>query len=141
MLWTDFDRFGFTDPWRTIDRLNRAASGNEAQSTSDFPQFNVWMDGDRAFITSELPGMESKDVDVSLSGKSVTLRGSRATEEVCEGECRHRRERWRGNFTRTIELPYVVDQDKVDARFSKGVLKITLPRAVADMPRKIEIKS
>ena len=141
MLWTDMDRFGFSDPWRTFDRLSRAASGMRATSTSEFPPINVWMDGDRAIITSELPGVEPKDVDISVAGKSVTLRGSRATEDFCEGECRHRGERWSGKFTRSIELPYVVDQDKVEARFNKGVLELSLPRAEADKPRKIAIKS
>ena len=141
MLWTDLDRFGFRDPWRTFDRLNRAASGLLAPSTSEFPLINVWMDGDRAIITSELPGVLPTDVDISVAGKSVTLRGSRATEDTCEGECRHRRERWSGTFTRSIELPYLVDQDKVEARFSKGVLELTLPRAEADKPRKIAIKA
>ncbi len=141
MLWMDMDRFGFTDPWRTLDRLNRAASGSPTPSTSEFPMVNVLMNGDRAIIISELPGVEPKDVDISVAGKSVTLRGSRATEDACEGECRHRRERWSGKFTRSIELPYVVDQDKVEARFSKGVLELTLPRAEADKPRKIAIKA
>jgi len=141
MLWTDLDRFGFQDPWRTFDRLNRATSGLLAPSMSEFPMVNVWMDGDRAIITSELPGVLPTDVDISVAGKSVTLRGSRTTEDACEGECRHRRERWSGSFTRSIELPYLVDQDKVEARFSKGVLELTLPRAEADKPRKIAIKS
>jgi len=143
MLWTDFDRFGFPDPWRALERLSRAASGSGllAPSTSDFPLVNVWMDGDRAIVTSELPGVEPKDVDISVAGKSVTLRGTRASEDACEGECRHRRERWNGNFTRSFELPYVVDQDKVEARFSKGVLELALPRAEADKPRKITIKA
>ncbi len=141
MLWTDLDRFGFQDPWRIFDRLNRATSGLPAPSTSEFPMVNVWMDGDRAIITSELPGVLPTDVDISVAGKSVTLRGARASEDTCEGECRHRRERWSGSFTRSIELPYLVDQDKVEARFSKGVLELTLPRAEADKPRKIAIKS
>lgn len=141
MLWTEMDRFGFTDPWRTLDRLNRAASGLLAPSTSEFPLVNVWMDGDRVMLTSELPGIEPKDVEISVAGKAVTVRGSRATEEACEGECRHRRERWSGKFSRTLELPFIVDQDKVEARFIKGVLQLTLPRAEADKPRKIEIKA
>ena len=143
MLWSDFDRFGFPDPWRALERLNRATSvsGLLAPSTSEFPLVNVWMDGDRAIVTSELPGVEPKDVDISVAGKSVTLRGMRASEDAREGEYRHRRERWNGNFTRSIDLPFVVDQDKVEARFSKGVLELALPRAEADKPRKIAIKA
>jgi HSP20 family protein len=141
MLWTDVDRFGYLDPWRMLDRLNRAATGMLAPSTGEFPSLNVWMDGDRAIVTSELPGVEPKDVDISVAGKSVTLRGSRTTGNVCKGTCQHRHERWSGNFTRSIELPFVIDQNKVEARFNKGVLQLTLPRAESDKPRKIEIKT
>ena len=141
MLWTDVDRSGFFDPWRVLDRLNRAATGVPGPSTSDFPLVNVWLDSDKALVTSELPGVESKDVDISVAGKTVTLRGSRMPAGVCKEECQHRNERWRGSFTRSFELPFVVDQDKVEARFSKGVLQLSLPRAEADKPRKIAIQS
>jgi len=141
MLWTDVDRLGYLDPWRILDRLNRAATGVLAPSTSAFPLINVWIDGDRALVISELPGVESKDVDISVAGKTVTLRGSRTTADACKGECQHRHERWSGNFTRSFELPFVIDQEKVKATFSKGVLQLALPRAEADKPRKIAIKA
>lgn len=141
MLWTDVDRFGYLDPWRVLDRLNRASTGMLAPSTSEFPLVNVWMDGDRALVTSELPGVDPRDVDISVAGRTVTLRGSRATPDVCADGCQHRHERWSGNFTRTFELSFVIDQNKVEARFSKGVLQLTLPRAEADKPRKIAIKA
>jgi HSP20 family protein len=141
MLWTDIDRFGLLDPWSVFGRLNRAASGPLASSTSEFPLINVWADGDKMLVTSELPGVDPRDVDISVTGKTVTLRGSRMTEDTCVGECRHRRERWSGTFTRSIELPFVVDQDKVEARYSRGVLHLALPRAEADRPRKIAIKA
>ncbi len=141
MVWTDIDRLGLLDPWRVFDRLNRAASGALAPATGEFPLINVWADGDKMILTSELPGVEPKDVDISVAGKSVTLRGSRTTGDVCEGECQHRRERWTGKFSRSVELPFVIDQNKVEARFSKGVLQLSLPRAESDKPRKIAIRT
>jgi HSP20 family protein len=141
MLWTNVDRFGYLDPWRMLDRLNRASTGMPAPSTSEFPLVNVWMDGDRVLVTSELPGVDPKDVDISVAGKTVTLRGSRTSPDMCSTECQHRLERWSGNFTRSFELPFVIDQNKVEARFSRGVLQLTLPRAEADKPRKIAIKA
>ena len=140
MLSTDFSRFGLLDPWRTLERLNRAASGMLAQSTSEFPAVNVWADSDKAIITSELPGISAEEVDIAVNGKSITLRGSRKLEDACEGECYHRQERWHGQFTRTIDLPYLIDTEKVEARFNKGVLHVTVPRAEADKPRKITVK-
>jgi len=141
MLWNYTDRYGFYDPWRTLDRLNRAATQMLEPSTSEFPLVNVWMDGDRAVVTTELPGVESKDVDISVAGKTVTLRGSRFLGDACKAGFEHRHERWSGNFSRTFELPFVIDQNKVEAKFSKGVLHVTLPRAEADKPRKIAIKT
>lgn len=140
MLWTDVDRYGFWDPWRMLDRLNRAATGMPAP-TSEFPLVNVWMAGDQAVVTTELPGVEPKDVDVSVVGKSVTLRGSRSLGDACKEGCQHRHERWSGNFSRTFELPFVIDQGKVEAKFSKGVLHVALPRAESDKPKKIAIKT
>jgi len=143
MVWTDFDRFGFPDPWRALDRLNRAVSGSGllAPSTSEFPLVNVWMDGDRAVVTTELPGVDPKDVDISVAGKTVTLRGARSLGDACKEGCEHRHERWSGNFSRSFDMPFVIDQNKVDAKFSKGVLHVTLPRAESDKPRKIAIKT
>lgn len=141
MLWTDVDRYGYLYPWRMLDRLNRATTGLLAPATGEFPLVNIWMDGDRVIVTSELPGVDPKDVDISVAGKSVTLRGSRSIADTCKEGCQHRHERWSGNFTRSFELPFAIDQNKVEAKFSKGVLQLTLPRAEADKPKKIEIKT
>lgn len=140
MLWTDVDRYASWDPWRLLDRLNRSATGMLAP-TSEFPPVNVWMAGDQAVVTTELPGVEPKDVDISVAGKSVTLRGSRSLGDACKEGCQHRHERWSGNFSRTFELPFVIDQGKVEAKFSKGVLHVALPRAESDKPKKIAIKT
>ena len=141
MLWTDMDRLGLLDPWSTLERLNRTAPGPFTPSPSEFPAVNIWVDGDRHVITSELPGIDPKDVEISVVGRTVTLRGTRRTDDPCEGECQHRRERWSGQFSRAIELPFLVDQEKVEAKFSKGVLELTVPRAEADKPRKITIRT
>lgn len=141
MLWTDFDRFGsLIDPWRSFERLNRAASGSLPIPAAEFPAINVWADGDKAVVTAELPGMDPRAVDISVTGKSVTLRATRQPEEAREGESYHRRERWYGQFSRTIDLPYKIEDGKVEARFSRGVLHLTLPRAEEEKPKKIAIK-
>ncbi|OGW40989.1 MAG: hypothetical protein A2010_16000 [Nitrospirae bacterium GWD2_57_9] len=142
MLWTELDRMGsFIDPWRSLERLNRAAAGLVPAAAPEFPAVNVWADGDSAMVTAELPGIDPKAVDISLTGKSVTLRASRQPDDAKDGESYHRRERWYGQFSRTIDLPYVIDAAKVDARFSRGVLHLTLPRAEEEKPKKIAIKT
>lgn len=143
MLWTDFGRYGRTwDPWKELDRLSRSFSGlMPAPTAGEFPAVNVWANGDEATATMEVPGIDPKTVDISVAGKTLTVRGTREPEKSQEGESCHRNERWHGSFSRTIDLPYLIAQDKVHARFSKGVLQITLPRAEADKPKKITVVS
>jgi HSP20 family protein len=141
MLWTDLERFGsYIDPWRSFERMNRAGDGL-LQSAAEFPAVNVWTDGDSAVVTAELPGIDPKAVEISVMGKAVTLRASRDPEETNDGESYHRRERWYGQFSRTIDLPYTIDAAKVDAKFNRGVLHLALPRAEEEKPIKIQIRT
>jgi len=141
MAWTDWERFERSmDPWREFDRLNRVFLGSGV-SSGELPLFNVWLTADNAMVTTEVPGIESGAIDISVVDKSVTVRGSREPEEVREDGAYHRRERWHGRFSKTFEIPFVIDADKVEAKFRKGVLYISMPRAEADKPKKIAIKS
>ena len=142
MLWSDLERVGrFFDPWREFERMSRALSRLDGPSTVEFPAMNVWVSGDHAVVTTEIPGIDPKTLDISVVNDSLTLRGSRQQEELKEGEYYHRRERWDGQFTKTLELPFRVEANKVEARFTKGVLYISLPRAEADKPKKISVKA
>lgn len=142
MLLSDLERLGsFWDPWCEFERMQRALSRWTYPSTIDFPAVNVWVAGDTAVVTSELPGIDAEAIDISVVGKSLTLRGSRDPEELKQDESYHRRERWSGQFTKTIEMPFNIEGTKVDAKFTRGILQITLPRAEADKPRKIVVKS
>ena len=141
MLWTDFDRFGrFFDPWRDIDRVQKAFSGYLTSGAGEFPAVNVWMNGDQAVVVTEIPGIDPSSVEISVVNKTLTLRGSRQPAELKEGESFHRSERWNGRFSRTVDLPFAIDANRVEAKFTKGVLSVTLPRAEADKPRKIAVK-
>jgi HSP20 family protein len=145
MLWTDLGRSGRGfDPWFDVDRFtnqwDRPAAAPSMRA-SEFPLVNIWINGDEAVLTTEIPGIEAKDVEISVVGKSVSLRGSRKPEVGQEGEVFHRRERWYGSFSKTIELPFNIEADAVEARFQKGVLHVTLPKAQADKPRTIKVKS
>jgi HSP20 family protein len=142
MLWSDLERFGLSlDPWRDFERVNRALTGWNAPTSVEFPAVNVWVAENNAVVTSELPGVEPEDIEISVAGKTLTIRGSRKSEELKEGESFHRRERWHGQFTKTLDMPFSIESGKVDAKFVKGVLNIALPRAEAEKPRKISVKS
>ena len=142
MLWSDLERIGgLWDPLREFDRMQRALSRWSTPSAIEFPAVNVWVSGDTALVTTEIPGVDANALDISVVGKSLTLRGSRGAEEITGDESYHRRERWHGQFTKTIELPFTVESGKVEARFAKGILTITLPRAEAEKPKKISVKA
>lgn len=104
-----------------------------------FPPVNVWEDAENLFAEAELPGIKAEDVDVLVVGRELTIKGKRAAAEVPEAAY-HRRERGTGDFSRVVELPVEVDADKVQARMANGVLTITLPKAAAARPKKVEVK-
>jgi HSP20 family protein len=137
----------FASPWREMrhmrrdmDRLmNRAWSGLD--SAPCYPAMNVWTNENGAVATAELPGFNPDEIDISVEGDTLTVAGNRAPEEVGEGAKYHRRERGCGRFTRSFQLPFQVQGDAVEATFERGVLHIDLPRAEADKPKKITVKT
>lgn len=141
MLWTDFNSVRFLDPWREFERMSRALSRFSPATEAEFPAVNVWKDTDDLMVTSEIPGIDPGKIDISVVGKTLSLKGERNSEELKSDQAYHRKERWSGRFSKTINLPFDIDPDKVSARYTKGVLTITLTRAEADKPRKIEIRS
>jgi HSP20 family protein len=130
----------FLEPWREVDRFNRSTFRNLSPGRVEFPPVNLWKNEDTAVITTEIPGVDIEGVEISVSGRIISLRGERKREELKEGESYTRNERWYGEFSRTIELPFNVQVDKVSAKFSKGILYIELPRAEAEKPRKITVQ-
>jgi len=80
-------------------------------------------------VTAELPGIEEKDVEVSVSGDVLTIQGEKREEKEEKGEERYRLERSYGSFRRSFSLPCEVDSAKATATYKKGVLTIVLPKA------------
>jgi len=137
MLWSE----RVFDTLRELEGMRRALSGYDVRSTVEFPATNLWVSENNAVVTTEIPGIDINGLEISVIRDSLTLRGSRKAEPLKEGETYHRRERWNGQFTKTLQLPFAVESGKVEARFSRGVLTISLPRAEAEKPRKISVKS
>jgi HSP20 family protein len=101
---------------------------------------NVWTNEDGAVATAELPGFDLESIDISIVGDTLNVSGSREPEDVGEGRY-HRRERGCGSFTRSFQLPFQVAGVAVEATFERGVLRIVLPRAEEDKPKKITVKA
>lgn len=137
-----FDRFsGIPSLRRMFDW--QPAAGSESGFTFAAPSVDVSED-DKAFkVTAELPGLESKDVEVSVTGDMLVIKGEKRQESEKKEENYHMSERSYGSFQRSFALPDKVDRDKIAADLAKGVLTVTLPKtADAQKPaQKIEVKS
>lgn len=94
-------------------------------------------------VKMDLPGVESKDVDIQIDNNTLTVRGHRSeeTEEKDEEKQFHRIERYSGSFSRSVVLPNAINEDETMAEFRDGVLKVIIPKTEDAKPRKIKIKS
>lgn len=141
MLIRELERLeNFLEPWREFDQADPEIFRTLSPAKVEFPPVNLWKSEDMAFVTTEIPGVDPEGVEINVIGKTITLSFERKPEELKEGESYTRKERWYGEFSRTIELPFNVQVDKVEAKFSKGILYIELPRVEAEKPRKITVK-
>jgi HSP20 family protein len=105
-----------------------------------WPALNVWEEGDHLFAEAELPGMKMEELDVSVMGRQLTIKGQRAAGPNVNFTY-HRRERGVGDFARTITLPVEIDSAAVEATLKDGVLTIKLPKAPEARPRKIDVRT
>ncbi len=90
-------------------------------------------------IKAELPGIDPKDIDVSITGDLLTIKGEKKQEEEKTEGHFHHRECYYGSFQRSFRLPATVQPDKIEAKFDKGVLKITLPKTEEAKSKEIKI--
>jgi HSP20 family protein len=133
--WTSFDQLR-----RDMNELFERSGVRGARRGAAFPPINVYESDDDYVLTAELPGLEAKDIDVSIEGGRVTLRGERAIEHPSDSSI-HRAERQAGRFRRTLELPVEVAPDKAEAIHRHGVLMLRIPKAEQEQPRKIAVQS
>ncbi|MEJ2052311.1 MAG: Hsp20/alpha crystallin family protein [Calditrichaceae bacterium] len=132
-LWnTDVDRW-FDDLFNSDMRLSDNIS-------SVYPMVNVEETENEYLISAELPGMEKKDINISLDNNVLSISGEKKQEEKSEGKNYHRVERSYGKFYRSFELPNTVDREKIDANYKNGVLNVSLPKAEEAKPKQIEVK-
>jgi len=133
--------------WRSLHdmqhEMNRLFDrwGNNTFGMVESPAVNLWEENDALYLEAELPGLALEELELFVTGHTqLTLKGERK-QPVTEKSAQHRQERGFGKFTRSLTLPFAVDESKVEAHFENGVLKVRLPKHEAAMPRKIAIKS
>ncbi len=142
VMWRTGDVFGLLPEVQRLQRdMNRLFVGMPTTGGQEYPAINVWSGKHDYILTAELPGIVPAQLDISVVGDTLTFSGSHDSEVLQEGETYHRHERNSGRFSRTLQLPFQIDAEKVVAQYEKGILRLTLPIAAADKPRKIAIKA
>lgn len=121
------------------ERLRRLVNNMQDGNSNEYPPINVWASEEKIVVVAEVPGIDVSDIDLQVCNQTLTMRTKRPFTELEEGQACHRRERGHGQFTRSLDLPYEIDNEQVKASFSKGVLRIELTRAAADLPKKISV--
>ena len=104
------------------------------------PAFEVKETSDAFILKADLPGVEEKDLDISLHNGVLSVSGSRQAEERKDGDTYALYERQYGSFTRSFSLPDMADTERVDAKLANGVLTLTIAKRAEAKPRKIELK-
>jgi HSP20 family protein len=124
------DSFVSPMSWRTI-------SGGDTIT----PPVDVHETSDEIVVTAALPGMKAEDVEITMTGQTLTFRGEFKADEEINREQYLYRERRFGSFSRTVQLPVRVQGDRADATFTDGVLTLRIPKAEEVKPRQIRINA
>ena len=131
---------------REMDRLwdDYFGPGRRALQPSEVewaPAIDVAETGDKITVTAEVPGMEAKDIEISLLGDTLTIKGEKKAEKEEKAENYHLIERSYGSFVRSLKLPAAVEAEKIEASYKQGILTVTCPKKEEVKPKAIEIKT
>jgi HSP20 family protein len=136
--------FDFEQMRRDMDRLwdsffeRGRMSPHEAETW--YPSLDVAETKNDVVVKAEVPGMDPKDIDISLSDGVLTIKGERKQEREEKEENVHLVERSYGSFTRSVQLPKEVKSDKIEASYKDGVLKVVLPKSEEAKKKEVKIK-
>ena len=127
---------------REIDRLFEDTFGGDARRTGWVPAVDIREDNKEIALEIELPGIKPSDVEVTAENGVLTIRGEKQSTSTEGSEGRyHVVERSYGSFTRSFQLPTGVDEQRIDAGFTDGVLIVRIPKALLAQPRRIAIRN
>lgn len=113
------------------------SSGGRATSLA----LDVYEQDEDIKVRASIPGIKPEDIDISITGDTLTIRGETQEEKEEQQGNYHMRERRFGAFHRSITLPTMVNADQAEATYENGVLTLTLPKAEEAKPKSIEVKS
>jgi HSP20 family protein len=129
------------DFWsRPLPRLWRPDFLRLRQMSVDVPLLDVYEEKDDLVVKAEIPGLTKDEIDISIDGNVLTIKGEKKKHDEVKEENYYRCERTFGSFTRSLELPMNVKPDKVNAAFTDGVLEVRLPKAEEAKKNVIKVK-
>jgi HSP20 family protein len=141
-------RSGFNDMAVLQNRLNSIFNdfarpeGSESLAMGNFvPAVDVYEDAQKVVLKLEIPGIASKDLDIRVEGRALTVKGERNFSSEEKEENFQRIERRYGSFTRTFTLPSTVDTDSIEATTADGVLSLSLAKKAEAKPKQIQVKA
>lgn len=141
--WDPFD--AFVGAQEDLNRLFRSgwlrSPGDElAQAGAWAPAVDIYETEDSLVVEAELPGVDPKNIDVSVDEGVLSLKGERKLEKEVKEENYHRVERAYGMFQRSVRLPSDVDADAIKANYESGVLKVSVPKVEPKKPKSVPIE-
>jgi HSP20 family protein len=131
-----FDDFGA----RPFPRMWRPGFARLRGISLEAPTLDVYEQKDDVIVKAEIPGLTKDEIDISLDGNILTIKGEKKKEEEVKDEDYYRCERTYGAFSRSIELPVTVQTDKVNASFKNGVLEIRMPKTEEAKKNVVKVK-
>ena len=147
--WRPFREIERWEPFREIEHLRREMDRMFDRFMSDFdggreglafvPSVEMDETDEEIHLKLEVPGLEAKDLDISLTEDSVSIKGERQSETKTEEEGRVRSEFRYGKFERAIPLPAHVQSDKATAEYKNGILNLTLPKVEEERKRTVKV--
>jgi len=141
------------EPFREVSRLRREMDrlwedffgprGRELRPWEGqwAPAMDVSETADQIVVKAEVPGIDPQNINITLTGDVLAIKGEKKSEREETKESYHLVERSYGSFSRSLTLPAAVNADKIDAKYEKGVLTITCPKKERVKPKAIEIKA
>jgi HSP20 family protein len=137
------------DPYREMTRMNRLMDRwfdevprmwlHEFDGGEGYVPLDLYETDEAIVVRAALPGVKPEDVDITITGETLTIRGESKHEEEEKKRNYYRQESWYGSFARSIALPSQVEADKAQAVFENGILKLTIPKAEAAKPKTIKV--
>lgn len=141
---TRWEPVGVTSLRDAMDRLFEdsvvRSSGLFPSLRAEQPAVDMYQTDTDVVVKASLPGMKSEDVDISVTGDVITLKGEHREEHETSEENYFRKEMRYGSFTRALPIPVPVDVDKAEAEFQDGVLTVKMPKTEESKPKTVKVK-